>query len=335
MMPTERRSWRLSARAGTSSSQIPRTGQVTSTIRRVGSAERPTYASAFVIADETAAWGQRTHLRLTRLELGLLILAAASGLVSTPIGDQDIDLGGLLAVVFFALTLALRAYRMSTRPTRTWQDARAAAESIKTLCWRYAAGSRLFPPDLDDAAADRLFVERLQELLGTLRELPTVQSAAGAHEEITPWMRTLRAAPLEERRTAYERERIADQQGWYAAKSDFNRRQSQRWGLAVLSLEFLGVVVGAVKAFGLLSSGSAGGVVLALVATLGAAAAAWVQAKQYATLASAYAIANEELAAIRVLAAHAAGEAVWAEFVDSAEAAISREHTMWRASRTA
>ena len=76
----------------------------------------------------------------------------------------------------------------------------------------------------------------------------------------------------------------------------------------------------------------------ALVATVGAATAAWVQAKQYATLASAYAIAiaiaNEELASIRVLSAHGTGEAAWAEFVDSAEGAISREHTMWRAPRT-
>ena len=222
----------------------------------MGTADPPTYANAFGIADETAAWGQRTHLRLTRLELGLLVLAAASGLVSTPVGDRDIDLGGLLAVILFALTLALRAYRMSTRPTRTWQDARAAAESIKTLCWKYAAGSRLFPPDLDAAAADRLFVERLRDVLGALRELPTVQRATTAHEEITPWMRALRAAPLDERRTVYERERLEDQQRWYAGKSAFNQRQSQRWGLVVLGLEFVGVVVGAVKAFGLLSSGS-------------------------------------------------------------------------------
>jgi hypothetical protein len=288
-----------------------------------------------VIADRTAAWGQRTHLLLTRLELGLLILAAASGLVSAPVGDRDIDLGGLLAVILFGLTLALRAYRMSTRPTRTWQDARAAAESIKTLCWRYAAGSRLFPSDMDDAEADRLFVERLRDVLGSIRDLQTVQPSGSGHEEITPWMRRLRTAPLAHRRSAYERDRIEDQQRWYAAKSEFNRQQSQRWGLVVLALEFAGVVVGAVKAFGLLPSGSVGGVVLALVATVGAAAAAWVQAKQYATLASAYAIANEELASIRALAAHATGETTWAEFVDSAEVAISREHTMWRASRTA
>ena len=302
--------------------------------RRVGSPEGPTYANAFVIADRTAAWGQRTHLRLTRLELGLLILAAASGLIGSSVGDRRLDVGGLVAVILFALTLALRAYRMSTRPTSVWQDARAAAESIKTLCWRYAAGSRLFPPDMDDAAADRLFVERLADVLGGIRDLPTVQQTPSSPEEVTTWMRGLRASPLDRRRTAYERDRIADQQRWYAAKSDFNRLQAQRWSLVVLSLEFLGVVIGAVKAFGLLSSDTLGGVALAVVATVGAAAAAWVQTKQYATLASAYAIANEELASIRALVAHATGEAEWAEFVDSAERAISREHTMWRASRT-
>jgi hypothetical protein len=299
----------------------------------VRTAAPPTYASAFVVADATAAWGQRTHLRLTRLELGLLILAAASGLVRVTVGARDVDLGGLIAVVLFAFALALRAYRLTTRPTRIWQDGRAAAESIKTLCWKYAVGSRLFPRDLDDAAADRLFVERLREVLDTIRDLQRVQPSRAGHEEITDWMRDLRAAPLEERRAVYERDRIDDQQTWYAGKSDLNRRQAQRWGVVVLALEFLGVAIGAVKAFGLWSSGSATGVLVGLVATVGAAAAAWVQAKQYATLASAYAIAEQELGSIRALTKHADAEPAWAEFVDSAETAISREHTMWRAAR--
>lgn len=287
-----------------------------------------------MVADETAAAGQRTHLRLTRLELGLLVLAAACGLVQAPVGARDIDLGGVAAVILFSLGLALRAYRMTVRPTTVWQDSRAAAESIKTLCWRYAVGSRLFPPELDDAAADRLFVERLQEILGSIRGLQQVQSVDTGHEEITPWMRGLRAASLHQRRTAYERDRIEDQQRWYARKSEVNRRQAVRWSLVVLSLEVLGVGAGTVKAFGLLTDRSSSGVLLGLVATLAAAAAAWVQTKQYVTLASAYAIAKEELSTIRVLAAHATTEAAWAEFVDSAETAISREHTMWRASRS-
>lgn len=302
------------------------------TIMLVGSPETPTYANAFDVADATAAWGQRIHLRLTRVELGLLVLAAASGLLDLEVGEHEIDLGGVAAVIFFTLTLALRAYRMSVRPTLTWQDSRAAAESIKTLCWRYAVGSRLFPADMDPGDADRLFVERLREILGGIRGLQTVQPSRSGHEQITPWMRHLRAMPLDDRRGTYEQARIEDQQRWYAGRTELNRRQLGRWNLVVLTLEFVGVVAGSLKAFGVLTMSWGSGV--GLVATLGAAAAAWVQTRQYATLASAYAIANEELAAIRALVAHARDETQWAELVDSAESAISREHTMWRASRT-
>lgn len=301
---------------------------------RVGSPETPTYASAFDVADATAAWGQRTHLRLTRLELGLLVLAATAGFLDVEVGERRIDLGGVAAVIFFTLTLALRAYRMSVRPTLTWQDSRAAAESIKTLCWRYAVGSRLFPADLDDAHADRLFIERLREILGGIRGLQTVQPTASGHEQITPWMRSLRSTPLDHRRSVYEQARIDDQQHWYADRTELNRRQLQRWNLVVLALEFFGVIAGSLKAFGVLDLSWSSGDLLGVAATLGAAAAAWVQTRQYATLASAYAIANEELAAIRALVAHADDEAQWSELVDSAESAISREHTMWRASRT-
>ncbi|MGY1623432.1 DUF4231 domain-containing protein [Geodermatophilus sp. SYSU D00965] len=299
----------------------------------MGSQDTPTYSRAFGVADHTAAWAQRTHLRLTRAELGLLVLAAAAGAVPESDGPRDIDLAGVAAVVLFATTLVLRAYRTSVRPTTVWQDARAAAESIKTLCWRYAVGSRLFPADLDGAAADRLFVERLREILRSIRDLQAVQPEDHQYEEVTPWMRRLRAAPLAERRSAYERQRIEDQQHWYAGRARSNRRRARRWNVVVLTLELLGVVVGVVKAFSLAGTFNEAALV-GLVATVGAAAAAWVQTKQYAALASAYAIANEELATIRVLIPYAASEEQWAEFVDSAEAAISREHTMWRASRT-
>ena len=43
---------------------------------------------------------------------------------------------------------------------------------------------------------------------------------------------------------------------------------------------------------------------------------------------------SQELAAISGQVDWAATEAEWAHFVDQAEEAISREHTLWRASRT-
>ena len=42
---------------------------------------------------------------------------------------------------------------------------------------------------MDDAEADRLFIERLREILGGIRGLQTVQPTDSAHGQITPWMR--------------------------------------------------------------------------------------------------------------------------------------------------
>ena len=50
-------------------------------------------------------------------------------------------------------------------------------------------------------------------------------------------------------------------------------------------------------------------------------------------LATAYAVAHHELGLIASRIDEIAAEADWARFVDESEEAISREHTLWRASR--
>jgi SMODS and SLOG-associating 2TM effector domain 1 len=45
-------------------------------------------------------------------------------------------------------------------------------------------------------------------------------------------------------------------------------------------------------------------------------------------------VASQELSAISGQVDWSASERDWAHFVDQAEEAISREHTLWRASRT-
>ena len=57
------------------------------------------------------------------------------------------------------------------------------------------------------------------------------------------------------------------------------------------------------------------------------------EAKQHPNLATAYGIASQELASIATELATLPGEERWAAFVGQAEEAISREHTLWRASR--
>jgi hypothetical protein len=74
--------------------------------------------------------------------------------------------------------------------------------------------------------------------------------------------------------------------------------------------------------------------VLGLAGALTAAGVAWVQTKQHQTLASAYAVASQELSDIDSRVNQPSAEREWAHFVDEAEQAISREHTLWRASHS-
>jgi hypothetical protein len=59
----------------------------------------------------------------------------------------------------------------------------------------------------------------------------------------------------------------------------------------------------------------------------------WLQTKQHQVLAHAYAVTAQELSSIRSLIQWQESESDWSAFVDDAETAISREHTLWRAKR--
>jgi hypothetical protein len=71
-----------------------------------------------------------------------------------------------------------------------------------------------------------------------------------------------------------------------------------------------------------------------IVAALGAAFVAWLSLKQHESLARAYSYAANELALAATRLQSVQGEAEWSVEVDNAEEAVSREHTMWRASRS-
>ncbi len=140
-------------------------------------------------------------------------------------------------------------------------------------------------------------------------------------------MRVCRRSNLDVRRKRYREERIEEQGRWYRAKSHRNAARAHTWTLAAIVLELLGVVAAAARAFGELNVD-----LLGVLAAGAASVTAWVQGKQHQITATAYAVAAQELAAIRVELREVA-EPSWGEFVDSAEGAISREHTLWRASR--
>ncbi|WP_193777711.1 DUF4231 domain-containing protein [Streptomyces sp. BBFR25] len=271
----------------------------------------------FRSSDSASLGGQRNYIRGTKIRLALAVAAALCGAL-----DQRAAVVGL--VVVFVLTICVEVWLLAERPEQSWYDGRALAESTKTLAWRFAVGGTPFPVDLPQARAHRRFQRRLGELL---REAPVSSLSPLGSIAVTDAMRDLRARPFAERKEAYLHHRIEDQQSWYSAKAASNVRNARRWRLVLIAVEGLGLTAAVLRLLDLFTFDLAG----ILAAVLGAGSA-WLAVRQYETLGRAYTFAATELSVIHERLAHA-DEETWGDEVSDAEDAISREHTMWRASR--
>jgi hypothetical protein len=291
-------------------------------------AAEPQFAGIFTMADQASIDGQRRQLRMLRFELGTVIVGAFLGAI-------DDRTSRIISAVAFVLAIVMRATRASSNPIADWHQGRAAAESVKTLCWRYAVCANPFGREIDEVEVDREFVQRLDDIMADLSGLHVMPPSEMADEQVTTWMRESRALSLTGRQDLYKVLRIDDQRHWYTAKAREAAVKSQRWGLAVLLMECAGAAMAVVSLGNMSGFGPFGpGTLLGVIAALIAAATAWTQAKQFSNLAAAYTIAHQELTSIRgLLSRPMEDEAQWSAFVDSAEGAISREHTMWRAAR--
>ncbi|MBW4721215.1 DUF4231 domain-containing protein [Saccharothrix obliqua] len=279
----------------------------------------------FEAADAASMSGQRRYVRTVRLRLVLAVVAAATGVVTVTVGRVDVAaIGTAIALAAVSVTeLSLK----SSRPEERWYDGRALAESTKSLAWKFSVGGKPFA--LDDRApedVERQFIKQLRELL---RDAPTTAITPSRRPVVTDAMRALRASDLATRKDAYLRGRIEDQQDWYSARAERNERRADLWRTSLLTIEVLGIGAALGKAVGAVPLDLAG-----VVAAVIAAGTAWMSLRQLSTLARAYTFAANELGIVRARLGLVADEAAWAAEVADAEGVVSREHTMWRASRT-
>jgi hypothetical protein len=284
------------------------------------------YPAFYIAADTQSKEKQKTFFRLSAVRLTLLVIAAAGGAFSWRL--DGFDVAGIAAAVSFVGAGIAELSLRKTEPERFWYAGRAAAESAKTLAWRYMVGGNPFPVSIPLDVANKLLTDRLK---GVRRELTAerLNVPAGTGHAISERMMEVRNWSRERRIELYRCNRIEDQQTWYSNKSNHNRTISQRWSTLLISIELLGVLGGVLKATSLLDFDAIG-----IAAATVAGFTSWSQAKQHSTLAASYALASHELADIASQITSVDSEEDWANFVDQGEEAISREHTMWRASHS-
>jgi hypothetical protein len=283
----------------------------------------------FRAADAASIAGQRMFMQFTAVNLIVLLVAAASGPIVTTLTEVDATQrwSATVAAAAFIVAIIQRSYMLTTRPERGWYDGRALAESTKTLAWRYAVGAS--PYEIDSERPDERFIQRLRLVLKSFPEL-ALDPGKAEGEQITPQMRALRSASLQDRIEAYRSQRIEEQRRWYTSRAHKHGTRGRLLGIFTLISESAGAALAIAFAASIIHTDF-----LSICAAAASGLIAWERAHQDTTLAKAYGIAAQELATIRDLVGEQPDEESWSRFVLEAEDAISREHTLWRASRSA
>lgn len=274
-------------------------------------------------ADSESGRGQKLALKLTMGKAGGGVLAALGGAIS--FSDLGSSIGAWAILAGFSVALASEIISWIYQPERRWYNGRAAAESIKTLAWRYAVGANPFPVSLCEKEAKKEFLRRIQSII---EEFPDVFLLLKTDPLTTSAMDGLRKQSFTLRKQTYIKYRTLDQQAWYTRNAAHNRSRSFQWRAGLILTEILAVTLALAKILADCPIDIAGVLGAAI-----AAGVAWVGVKQFSPLAAAYSVASNELSMQAELLA-TVEESLWAGEAADAEEAISREHTTWMASRT-
>lgn len=284
------------------------------------------YPALFRCADDASNRMQDTYLLLIKSEYGLLLLAA--------VFSMNIFSGAtfyaIYAMVFFASigVLLLRAVR---KPEQDWYKCRALAESVKTLTWRYVMHAAPFDNSGNDSIVRGEFRNHLHQIFSENRN--TAEKIAAdwsADDQVTTKMDSLRGQTLEERKSIYETDRVREQRSWYAKKAGLNRKMAFRWAavgvvayliaglLAISRIRFPDWNLWPIEPIIVLASSMIG----------------WTQIKRFNELAAAYNVTAHEIGLILPKINACDDDPKFSEFVNEAELAFSREHTLWVARQT-
>lgn len=278
--------------------------------------------------DGASGKAQARYLWVTRIQLIGLVLGAVLSIEVWPsaVGVMRVSAASLLGISTLATVLAAA---LSLRDT--WYSGRAAAESVKTLSWRFATGAEPFPVSLRVAEAEALFLARLRDVLRDIA-LEGVRLEAATEPgqgQITDDMRRIRLSPGPDRLESYVEGRVRDQLRWYSDEASKNdtRHESLTWLVGLLQVAaIVAAILVAVHPTWTLNP-------VGLLTTSAAVLIAWSEKKGHQELAHAYGLTAQELEMAMTEAA-TTGEADLPRFVLDTEQAISREHTLWIARRT-
>jgi hypothetical protein len=274
--------------------------------------------SVYRSTEEAAAVAQTTHRRLRVAELGLPLAGVGFGLIASHV--RWFGIPGALAAACLGL---LRLLQLAARAESDWHQARTSAEAIKAHAWRYAVRAAEFDgSEIGAADAEHAL---LAQLRGDIADDSEFLASLGG-QEVTPSMRSLREAPLADRRSTYLAERVEDQRAWYAEHAVVAHRQAVRLDVVHYCLDL--TAVGSAIAVTVTAADALAAVLTVASASAGAILA-WAAYRRYSLIAELYGDTALELELMRERFDDVDAEPAWRALVEETEDRLASEHARW------
>lgn len=280
------------------------------------------YPALFRSADNASNKKQKAYLRLIGAEYAVLLLASV-------LSDSAFkgSIFYLLYAFIFAVSLALLLARNLWKLQQDWYRCRALAESVKTLTWRYIMRAAPFADGspLQDARAE--FRNHLYRTFDANRATAEkIDPNWSSADQITDEMDRIRAFSLDERKKYYTAHRLNDQRAWYMRKAGENNRSARNSVIAAVVAYALAFALALARIrfpdwqffWGI-------GPIIVFAASL----IGWMEVKKFNELGAAYTVTAHEIGLIKPKLDAVNSESDFSDFINDAELAFSREHTLW------
>lgn len=270
---------------------------------------------------------QKKYFNGIRWYLILLIFAAFVAYLSQ---FNDSAYLRLVSALLFLATLGIMIWLRHAKPDDIWYNGRAVAESVKTRAWRWMMRAE---PYLDNDDLQVIRSQILQDLRKMLKQneslIGKLGISASVVEPITEKMIEIRRLELKDRFEVYKRERITNQELWYAKKAKFNKNKATNWFRTTVVLHGLAIIA---LLYNIMEPQQQ--LPIEVIAVAAASVLTWLQAKKHNELASSYSLTLHEIVIIKSEVTQVNNENDFSEYVINCENAFSREHTQWYARKS-
>ena len=286
-------------------------------------AQKIKYPALFTSSDNYSIKAQDNFKNLNKWTLVALVVAT----VLTSLTQESWAIWTSTALILVSAILS--TLMLVLKFEKGWYEGRAVAESIKTLCWKFMTGARPFSIDLNETKAQNLLIENFKKVIGHRKDFFTlIGSDFAENEQLPVELMNIRKLSKDERISIYKTERLEKQKKWYTDKTTENKKWTKISFAVIILAQVLAVISLILKIkFEFEFS------IAPILVTISTAFIAWLQLRRYQELSQSYLITATELSLIKSKINQVDTESEFSEFVDDSETAISREHTLWLATR--